>query len=151
MANVTIRQVLEQARQFESRLERFYASIRDQTGDDGVRLLTYYLSRHRRHLDEALGGYAPALLDRLLSIRLKHDVDFDVEGSFELLDTAPADVKSGALLEAAAGHDARLVELYRRMLLQPLGEEATALIRGLIRVEEKDIVMVRKMIAMNYF
>ena len=31
------------------------------------------------------------------------------------------------------------------------GEEATALVEALIRIEEKDVVMLKKMLAMNYF
>jgi rubrerythrin len=151
MANVTIGHLLDHAREFERKLEAYYASIRDQSKDDGVRLLTYYLGRHRRHLDEALAGYPRADLDRLAAVRLKHDVDFDPEKGFTLMATPPTEVRGKELLEAAVGYDLQLVELYKRMLLQPLGEEAAAMVRGLIRVEEKDVVMLKKMIATNYF
>ncbi|MCK5094825.1 MAG: hypothetical protein KAR18_08875, partial [Spirochaetes bacterium] len=61
------------------------------------------------------------------------------------------DVRGRELLEAAAGYDAELVNLYKQILQQPLGPEAQVLIESLIRVEERDIVMIKKMIAMNYF
>lgn len=151
MGIVTIRSLLDRAKEFEKRLERYYGSIRDESKDDGVRLLTYYLSRHRRRLDHALAGYGPEDLDRLCRVQLKHDVEFDPEKGFTLMKTPPPAVKGRELLEAAVGHDAQLVALYRQMLQQPIGQEASSLIESLIRLEEKDIVMLKKMIAMNYF
>ena len=145
MANVTIRQLLDRARGFERKLEGHYAAIRDQSKDDGVRLLTYYLSRHRRHLDEAIQGYGAEDLEKILDVRVKHDVVFDPMGA------PPTGVDGQRLLEAAVAYDLELVGLYRRILEQPLGEEATALLRSLVRLEETDIVMLKKMIAMHYF
>ena len=54
-------------------------------------------------------------------------------------------------LEAAVGYDAELVDLYKKILQQPLSTEAAVLIESLIRLEERDIIMLKKMIAMNYF
>ena len=151
MANVTIRHLLDHARGYERKLEAHYAAIRDRSKNDGVRLLTYYLSRHRRHLDEAMEGYGAADLERILDIRLKHDVVFDPDAVRELVSSLPTALDGQQLLEAAVAYDLELVGLYRRMLEQPLGEEATALLRSLVRLEEKDIVMLKKMIAMHYF
>jgi hypothetical protein len=151
MANVTIRNLIDRAREFERRLEAHYAAIRDRSKDDGVRLLTYYLSRHRRHLDEAIAGYGGADLQKILEVRLKQDVVFDPAASMEIVMVPPAAADGQQLLEAAVAHDLELVGLYRRILEQPLGEGATALVRSLVRLEERDIVMLKKMIAMHYF
>jgi hypothetical protein len=151
MGIVTVGEVLDRARAFETLLAGFYASIRDQTQNDGVRLLTYYLARHRRHLDQALGSLGADDLGRLREVRLKHDPGLTPQAGFALMDTPPAEVGSTALLEAAVRHDEALVQAYKRMLEQPLGQEAAPLVQSLIGVEEKDIVMLKKMIAMDYF
>lgn len=149
MASVTINDVLQRAQEFEHRLESYYAKLRDNTQDNGVKLLTYYLSRHRRHLDQAFAVYDSKELRHIQEVRLKGDVPF--ETGLKILDTPIAEVHGPDLLAAAVDHDTRLVAFYRKVAEQPIGPEAGGLIESLIRLEEKDIVMLKKMIAMNYF
>ena len=151
MAFVNIGDLLERAIEFEAKLEQYYAAIRDESEDNGVRLLTYYFSRHHHHLKDALNDYSTEKLERVRKIKIKYDINFDPEKAFHLIKTPPRDVRGRELLEAAVGYDAELVNLYKQILQQPLGPEAQVLIESLIRVEERDIVMIKKMIAMNYF
>ncbi|MBN2552472.1 MAG: hypothetical protein JXB06_06865 [Spirochaetales bacterium] len=148
---VDMADLLDRARDFEDRLESYYATLRDQSRDNGVRLLTYYLSRHRRHLQEALGNLCTGDLQRLRAIKLKHDVEFHPERDFRTMRTPVERVKAKDVLEAAVEYDAALVRLYQSILDQPVHEAAADLLRSLIRIEERDIVMLKKMIAMNYF
>ena len=151
MAIVRIQDLLERARVFESKLEKYYAAIRDESQNDGTRLLTYYLCRHRRHLDQALENYSQTDIERIYRAQLKYDIEFDPETDFKLLESSPQDVKGQEMLGAAVDHDTRLIQFYHSILEQPLGPEASALIQSLIKLEEKDVVMLKKMIAMNYF
>ena len=151
MAFVTIGDVLERAREFEERLEKYYAAIRDESQDNGVRLLTYYLSRHRRHLQQAIDEMEPNLVEHINKVRLKYDIDFTPEKAFHVMEISPTKVKGNELLEAAVGYDQDLIHLYKQVLEHPLSTEAKVFIETLIRTEEKDIVMIKKMIAMDYF
>ena len=148
---VDIAELLKRAGEFEERLGKYYAAIRDGSADNGVRLLTYYLSRHRRHLQEALGNFDPSALEQVRRIKLKHDVEFQPEKDFQLMSLPPAQVKGKDILEAAVQYDTTLVDLYRKILRQPLHSSASELLESLIRVEERDIVMLKKMLAMDYF
>ncbi len=148
---VDIAELLRRAGEFEQRLGQYYAAIRDGSADNGVRLLTYYLSRHRRHLQDALKNYDAAALQQVGRIKLKHDVEFQPEKDFPLMSLPPSAVKGRDILEAAVRYDTILVELYRRILRQPLAPAVSEMLEGLIRVEERDIVMLKKMIAMDYF
>ncbi len=148
MAIVSIADLLERASQFEERLERYYAAIRDESEDNGVRLLTYYLARHRRHLQEAMQSFKAATISRIKKIRLKYDIP---AREFRLMETSPKEVKGPELLEAAVRYDLELVDLYKGILKQALTKEATELIESLIRLEEKDIVMLKKIMATHYF
>ncbi len=151
MAIVSIADLFDRVSWFEKKLEAYYARIRDESKDNGVRLLTYYLARHRRHLEQALENFEPDTIVHIRRIKLKYDIDFYPEKEFHLMHTAPNDVKAEELLNAAVGYDLELVDLYKSILDQPLSSEAATLIEGLIRVEEKDIVMIKKMIATHYF
>jgi len=151
MAFVNIGDVLERAREFEERLEKYYAAIRDESQDNGVRLLTYYLSRHRRHLQQAIDEMEPNLVEHINKVRLKYDIDFTPEKAFHVMEISPTKVKGNELLEAAVGYDQDLIHLYKQVLEHPLSTEAKVFIETLIRTEEKDIVMIKKMIAMDYF
>jgi rubrerythrin len=151
MAFVNMGELLKRAREFEERLERYYAAIRDESGDNGVRLLTYYLSKHRRHLEGALEGLDSNAIDHINKVRLKYDINFYPEKVFQAIPAAPSEVNGNTLLEAAVGYDQELVKLYKQMLEHSLSEESRVFIETLIRTEEKDIVMLKKMIAMNYF
>jgi hypothetical protein len=151
MSIVTFGELLDRAAEFERRLERTYAALRDESRDGGVRLLTYYLSRHRAHLRQALDSLGPGQVERVRSIRLKYDVPFRPEVDFGLMSAPPGEVKARQLLEAAVSYDERLVSLYRGIIDQPLRDEARAFLEALVRLEEKDIIMLKKMIAMDYF
>ena len=55
------------------------------------------------------------------------------------------------MLEIAADYDTALIGLYKSILKQPIGEIAASLLESLLKVEERDVVMIKKMIAMDYF
>ena len=151
MAIVTIDELFRRAEDFEMRIERYYASIRDETEDNGVKLLTYYLARHRRHLAQVLKDFDRAVVIKVREVKLKYDIDFSPEREFQLLESDPKKIGSAELLDAAAAYDASLIDLYKKILDQPIGEQAKMVFENLVKVEERDIVMIKKMIAMHYF
>lgn len=151
MAIVSIGDLLDRASSSENKLERYYASIRDCSRDNGVRLLTYYLARHRKHIQEALDNFSSQEVERIRKIQLKYDIDFNPEREFHLMKTPPEEVEARELLEAAVAYDQQLVDLYKKILEQPMSDEARSVVEALIRIEERDIVMLKKMIAMDYF
>ena len=151
MAIVTIEDLLNRARRFEERLTQYYATIRDECQDNGVRLLTYYLARHRKHIDEGLAGFDAKQIARIGKIQLKYDIDFDPGRALAVMQTRPCDVTGQQLLDAAVEYDSILIELYKNILMQPISAEAQALVESLIRVEERDIVMLKKTMATHLF
>ena len=151
MSIMTLGDVLDRASAFEVELEQLYAAIRDRSQDNGVRLLTYYLARHRRRQQRSLVVVDPPTLQHVRKIELKFEIVFDPKQDFPLLESDPEGVKGDDLLRAAMRYDAALVELYRQILRQHLTDEAKTVLEALIRNEEKDIVMLQKMLAMHYF
>ena len=151
MTSVTIEELIRRAGEFEEKLEHCYADIRDKSENDGVRLLTYYLSRHCKHLQEAIENFNHEEIERIKKIRLKYDIEFWPEKNFRALDCSSEEIRGERLLEYAVEHETLLVSLYKSILNQPLTKEAENFFECLIRIEEKNIVMLKKMIAMDYF
>ncbi|MBT3274810.1 MAG: hypothetical protein HN368_16765, partial [Spirochaetales bacterium] len=84
MAIVNIGDFFGRALEFEEKIERYYAEIRDQTGSDGVRLLTYYLCRHRRHVEQVLKDFDSSVVTKVQEVKLKYDIEFSPEQEFKL-------------------------------------------------------------------
>ena len=150
MAIVSIGEMLDRAAEFEERVEKRYSLIRDESENDGVRLLTYYLCRHRRHLQESLEKIDSVELTRVRATKLKYDVEAHLAKQ-EFMTVEPTEVKGPELLEAAVECDQALIDMYKGISKQPMNEEAKGFVESLVRVEERDIVMLKKMQAMNYF
>ena len=151
MPTVTVGDLLDRGREFEARLEAYYAKIRDRSQDNEVRLLTYYLARHCRHQDQVMATYDKTQVANLRKAEVTHDVVFESEKHFPLLGRRPEGVTGEELLQAALKYDQTLIVLYRSILEQPIDDELRVMVESLIRVEERDIVMMKKMIAMHYF
>jgi hypothetical protein len=143
--------MLDQAHRFEEAAAERYAAIRDLSSDNGVRLLTYWLARHRRHMDQALADLSASEVDRLRRIELKHAVHVDSGLIPGVLGIPPGTAHGNHLLTAAIQYDSELIRFYRDILSQELIAEARQLVEALIRIEERDVVMLKKMLAMDYF
>lgn len=148
MAIATLGELLDRGAEFEALQERFYATVRDSSSDSGVRLLTYYLARHRRHQAHAMEDLDPELIKHLRKVELQIDLESLMK---DVPPLPPKDVTGDQLLESAIRYDTEMVAMYRSIASHPLGEEAHAFIESLIRLEESDIVMMKKMLAMHYF
>lgn len=149
MAGTTIGELLDRVVSFEARLDTFYAEIRDHSPDNDVRFLSYYLSRHGYRLQAALGALTPSLLNAVRSAPLDKRVAFSPEEAFHALTTPPAKVKRRDLLDAAMRYDAELAGVYRKILQNTGDSDVTAVVEGLILMEERDIIILKKIQAMQ--
>lgn len=151
MATVTVGDLLDSGKAFDERVEACYAAIRDRSADNGTRLLTYYLARNRRRQDATLSRLPPPELEQLRRIAPQTPVVFEPERAFHVLSMAPEAVTGPALLEAAVNYDQALVRLYRAILHHPVSNEAREVLEALVRFEERDMAVLRKMQEMHYF
>jgi len=149
---VTLGSLLNKAAEAERHLERYCASIRDVSKDNDVRLLTYYLAHHRHHQAQTLRALDPAVLERILALEVNHNVPFGVETELGLFDVAPDAIDAKALLDLAVAHDNRLLGLYGSLSKLPLmSDKAREVLESLVCIKEREVVMIRKMLAMEYF
>ncbi len=150
MAVITIAQVLQHAEQFERSLVEFYAKLAAETSGEGVRMLTDYMSRHRKRMCEALDKLSHDQIDAITSAPLRYDPKAADCRCFEKLDL-PDDATASQVLDAAVILDECLVNLYRQVLSQPLEVEAIELFKSLVRLEQSDEIELKKIKAMDYF
>ena len=150
MAVITIEDVLKHAERFEQMLAGFYADLSEHSCREGVRLLTDYMSRHRKRIAEALERLSPEQVRRVCSAPLRYEpqaADCRCFDRIELLDNSSA----AAVLDAAVIFDECLVSLYRQVLQQPVDEEIRELFESLVRTEQRDEIELKKIKAMDYF
>ncbi len=151
MAQTTVGEMLDKAQNFEHRLESYYADLRDRATKDGIRLLTYYLVRHRRHLPKVISSYSADQMSRIRKIRLKYEgPSFDTGTLFQGKELSPT-VSGKELLDVSIQFVEELMHFYSWLAEQRLGEEGTGLFQNLLKVEETHVVELKKTRAMNYF
>ena len=151
MADVTLGELLGRVEEFETQLAQFYTELRDQSEDNNVRLLTYYLSRNRRRKQQVVDDVDVNSLDQIRATPVHEGSPFVPGEEFGALRAQPRGVNGGDLLSAAMAHSERILRYYGALLRAPLDMDAMVLLQDLVRVEESDLAVLRKMTAMRYF
>jgi len=150
MSIVTVADILKRAEEFEQMLADYYDRISHETTRAGVRLLTDFMSRHRKRIAGFLAEMNPEQerLVHLTEIRYEPlAVDCHCFEGIEL----PPDAPASAVLDAAVTFDECLINLYRQALRQSNDPKVIALFEDLIRSEEQDEIELKKIKAMDYF
>ena len=147
---ITVDDVLRHAREFEQMLESYYTMITATTTREGVRLLTDYMSRHQARIAAALAKLPSDRLQRIRSLTIRYEPQAADCRCFEGA-TLPPDATTAQVLDAAVTFDECLIRLYRQAARQLDDEEALELFEGLIRMEERDEIELKKIKAMDYF
>ena len=156
MGVVTIAEVLRHVEEFERMLAEFYAKLSQQSTREGVRLLTDYMSRHRRRTHIALFKLPVEKAEEIYRIchtplqydpHDPHAIDYTC---FEGVELSP-DATTAEVLDAAIEFDECLVRFYRQVVQQPVDQKIKALFESLIHREQEDEIELKKIKAMDYF
>ncbi|MDP6490269.1 MAG: hypothetical protein QGH42_08300 [Kiritimatiellia bacterium] len=151
MEDLTLGDIFDQIAAFEDRIARYYASIRDESADNKAKLLSYHLSRHRQHQQQGFAEMDAGEQDEIRQTRLEADAPFDLEKSFRFLDPRSESCTAEALLKDAGRHGRKLIDFYTKLCRQDLPEKARNVLETLIRVEERALIAIKKMMQMDYF
>jgi hypothetical protein len=150
MSVTTLGDMLDRIQDFERRLKALYADVRDRTTNDGTRLLTYYLARHRRHVPSALASCTASQIENIRRTSFKYNgPEFEPRACFEGV-KFPASVVANDILETAFVLVETLTAVYRWIADQQLGEEATSLFSSLLKIEESHLIELKKIRAVDY-
>jgi rubrerythrin len=150
MAVTNVACVLRRAGDFEHQLMTYYLDLSEQSTREGVRLLTEYMARHRRRLAEALERFPAGEYQRISALPLRYEPVSSECDHFKAL-SFPPDATAADVLDLAIGLDECLISLYRQVSQQDVEPEVKELFESLVRREERDEVMLKKIKATNYF
>ncbi|MDD5674072.1 MAG: hypothetical protein PHC61_07915 [Chitinivibrionales bacterium] len=151
MGVATIGAILDKVQNLEKRQIDFYADLRDRTTNDGVKLLTYYLARHKQHFPSVMSCFNAEQIERIRNTPFLEEDELGNMEQFFQDESLPSDAKADALLDRAIAFVQVLVTCFQHMADQPVGETSTQLFKSLYDLEVRDIVTLKKMKAMNYF
>ena len=150
MAVVSIKDVLEHVEHFEQMLTDYYAKLAQSTTREGVRLLTDYMSRHRKRMTEVLAKLTDEQVRRICATPLRYEPQAADYRCFEGTGF-PDSAEAADVLDLAVTFDECLVKLYRQVLQQPVDEDIRELFESLVRTEQRDEIELKKIKAMDYF
>lgn len=153
MGVVTIAEVLKHVEEFERMLAEFYAKLSKQSAREGVRLLTDYMSRHRRRTHIALFKLPVEKVEEIH--RICHTpLHYEPQGAdrhcFDGIKLTP-NATASEVLDAAIEFDECLIRFYKQVLQQPLDQHIKTLFESLILKEQDDEIELKKIKAMHYF
>lgn len=150
MAVITVDDVLRTAEGFEEKLVEYYKALCDNSTREGVRLLADYMGRHCRRLSDALERLDPDERERICACPIRYEPVAPDVPCFEDRELTP-DATASEVLDIAIEFDECLAELYRQVLRQDLDQEVKDLFESLVRSEERDEVVLKKIKATDYF
>lgn len=150
MAVTNVACVLRRAGDFEHQLMNYYLDLAEQSTREGVRLLTDYMGRHRRRLSEALERFSAEEYRRISALPLRYEPVSSECDHFEAR-VLPPDATATEVLDLAIEFDECLISLYRQVAQQDVEPEVKELFESLVRMEERDEVMLKKIKATHYF
>lgn len=151
MNTKTVGDILTQIIELERALQQRYADIRDLTGDNGAKLLSYYLGRKRRGTEDALGRLNETSRERVTMSPAPNGLHFASEQAAPILDCVPTDIQGSTLLQYALAYQASLEELCLEVLEHELMPEVEDFFRDLHRSQKRELAVLAKMRDMDYF
>jgi len=150
MSVTTVACVLRRASDFECLLMDYYLSLAEQTHREGVRLLTDYMARHRRRLQEALSRFPGDTYKRISVLPIRYEPVSSECDRFAGRTLDP-DATAEDVLDVAIELDECLISIYKQVVQQEIDPDVKELFDSLVRMEERDEIQLKKIKAMDYF
>ncbi|MFW6189129.1 MAG: hypothetical protein ACOC7T_01740 [Planctomycetota bacterium] len=150
MAIITVNDVLDHADRFEKKLAQYYEQVSRRTVREGVRMLTDYMSRHRRRIREVLAELGPEQTRRVRSTPLPFDPEAADKHCMKDVEIDP-DASAEQVLDTAIRFDRCLMRLYRTAADESDDPQVREFFESLLSAEKRDAVRLQKIKAMDYF
>ena len=135
--------VLEYARTVHQRLSEFYKNLGEQAEKERVKMLCDYMSRHEKHLEEAIADYEEEASD---SVRKTWFQFAPNEGMIETLRRfqASPDLSVEQVVRFAMEIDDCLIDYYRTMAESADTDEVKEVFDNLVSLEQHEKVRVAR-------
>jgi len=137
MAFETTKDVIDHARKFHRDLSEFYHQLADSAEQEKVKMVLDYLSRHERHLDQALARYEHDGANQVLDTWFKFKPDEATAKNIAALEVNN-NMTVPEIVRMAMQMDERLIELYRGVARSSVAEEVKELFESLLKMEKQE-------------
>ena len=150
MAVITVGDALKRAEEFERAVAAFYSKLSMEAEQDGVRLLTQYMSRRRPRVPERLAVLGR---DRVAAISLTPMAYEPCGADCRCLEgmTLPVTGSADEVLDIAVNFNECLARFYRQVIRQVSDPATVELLESLVCLEQQDAIEFKKIKALNYF
>jgi hypothetical protein len=143
MLAITIEEILGHIESFENSVTELFEHIHDETHDEGVRLLTDYIGRHRHRTFAELERCCQDEIERIKKLPLQYQPDIPGEHTIKEVQLS-ADASPLEILKAAIEFDESMVKMYKQIASQPLAHEVKELFEGLTTYETVDEIHLKE-------
>jgi len=143
MLAITIEEILEHIESFENSLTELFEHIHDETHDEGVRLLTDYIARHRHRTSAELQKCCQEEVGRIKKLPLQYQPDIPGEHTIKEVKLS-TNASPLEILKAAIEFDECIMKMYKQIASQPLAHEVKELFEGLTTYETVDEIHLKE-------
>lgn len=150
MAFINIGELVDDLQKLEDALNRFYAEVRDKTGNSNVKMLTYFLAKRKSRLPRICRDFGADCVERVRLTELKNYRKLHFPSSAGM-GFPPDNVGAQQLIDAAMMHGKELIGVYAGIQTPALSGEAREFFQRLTREEEADLLKLREMKNMSCF
>jgi hypothetical protein len=147
MLAITIEEILGHIESFENSLTGLFERIHDETHDEGVRLLTDYIARHRHRTLAELERCSHQEIEHIKKLPLQYQPDIPGEHTIKAVKLS-TDASPLEILKAAIEFDECMVKMYKQIASQPLAHEVKDLFESLTTYEMVDEIHLKEIMHM---
>ena len=137
MTNVTVRDILELAKNIHHRLSEYFQQLADTEERERIRMLLQYLQRHEVGMENYVNACENLVLEHVLETWYPYVPETNIQNEIENAHISPTSSLS-EIISAAIRLDNCLVNLYRRMADTATSEDVKHLFEELLSLEEKE-------------
>jgi rubrerythrin len=124
-------------------IARLLDEVTEQAEFERVKMLSEYIARHERHLEESLASFEKNSRSGILEAWLEYSPDLDVDAVTRRC-VIPDHPSSDDVVRVALDFDQALVDLYREVAEKVSDQKVKEVFRNLLALEEREITQVAR-------
>lgn len=134
---------------FEENLDSYYKLLREESSDNGLRIIVYFLARKRARLKSLLDKLDPGVIYDVRKIELADAVTFDLDKILSEGVMSPMDTDSKMLLTKTSNIAQAYAELCDAVIRNTDSENVISLFKDMSRLKTDENTMLMKMQALS--
>lgn len=134
---------------FEEDLDNYYKLLREESSDNGLRIIVYFLARKRARLKSLLDKVDPGVVEEVRKVELADAVTFDLDKILSEGAMSPVDTDSQMLLAKTSNIAQAYAELCDSVIRNTDSGNVISLFKDMSRLKTDENTMLMKMQALS--